>query len=163
MNSAGWLAEAAATHRDAGQPDQAIAVYRELMSVDAGNASRWHWELARTLHQFGRWKEAITALRGTDRFPENNQLMAHANRQLKQFNEAVTLYRQIAAAHPPHASWALLEIAHTYEDAGQKDAAIKAFKAVCDRYPRSHEASRAHALLQDKYKVNVTLGGTKDE
>lgn len=158
-----WLAEAAMTHREARQPDQAIAIYRELMTADATNASGWHWEMAMTLYHFGRWKEAITALRGTDRFPQNNQLMAQASRNLKQHNEAITLYRQIVAAHPPSASWALLQIAHTYEEAGQKDAAIKAFRALCERFPKSGEASQAHALLQDKYKINVTLGGTTNE
>lgn len=162
-NAPSWLSEAAMSYRQGGQADQAIGVYRELMTADASHAASWHWEMARTLYDFGRWKEAITALRGTDRFPENNQLMAWANRQLKQHNEAVTLYRQIAAAHAPSGPWALLQIAYTYEEAGQKDNAVKAFKAVCDRFPKSGEASQAHALLQDKYKINVTLGGAKNE
>jgi tetratricopeptide (TPR) repeat protein len=158
-----WLADAAMTYREAAKPDQAVGLYREIIALDPGLASDCQWQIGLTYYHFGRWKEAIGIFRATDRFPQSHQHMAHAHRQLKQYGEAITLYRQIAAAHPPLAPWAILEIAYTQEEAGQKEVAIKAFKAVCDRFPKSGEASRAHALLQDKYKINVTLGGAKDE
>ncbi len=58
---------------------------------------------------------------------------------------------------------ALLEIARTYEEAKQQESAIKAFQQVCKRFPKSAEASLAHAHLQDVYKINATLGGAADE
>lgn len=88
--------------------------------------------------------------------------MAWCHRRLKQHREALTLYGQIVSDEGS-APWALLQIAFTYEEAGQKEAAIKAFRSVCRRYPKDSHASRAHAHLQTQYKISVTLGGAKDE
>jgi TolA-binding protein len=64
---------------------------------------------------------------------------------------------------PQSAPWALLQIGYTREQAGKKELAIKAFQQVCKRFPKDGHASRAHAHLQTKYKITVTLGGAKDE
>lgn len=157
-----WLGAAAQAYRYGHKPDQAIAIYRELLTADAEHAANWHWEIAETLYQFHRWSDAITAYRGTDRFPTNYYRMAHAQRQLKAYKEAITLYRQIMSGYPDQASQALLEIGFTHEEAGEKEPAIKAFKQVCDRFPKHSQASRAHAHLNEKYKITVTLGGAKD-
>ena len=62
----------------------------------------------------------------------------------------------------PHST---LQIGYTYEEAGEKEKAIKSLQLVCKRYPTSADASQAHAYLQDKYKINQTFGGDtgKDE
>ena len=52
---------------------------------------------------------------------------------------------------------------HTYEQAGRKEQAIKAFQQVCKRFPKDHHASTAHAHLQSEYNISITLGGAKDE
>lgn len=161
-NAATWLSQVASTHRRAGKPDQAIGVYRELLVSDAKNANTYHWEIAETLYYAHRWKEALAAYRGTENFPTNYQRMAMCNRQLKQPNEAIILYQQIMTGHAPTASWALLEIARTHEEAGRKELAIKTFKQVCDRFPKTGEGSTAHAHLNQVYKITVTLGGAKD-
>jgi tetratricopeptide (TPR) repeat protein len=160
--TAKWLSSAALSYRQGGKPDQAIAVYRELLVADATNAKEYHFQIAETLYYAQRWKDCITAYRGTDRFPHNYQHMAAAHRQLKEYNEAIALYGQIMSASAPHASWALFQIASTHEDAGRKEDAIKVFKQVCDKYPKSTEGSQAHAHLNEKYKIAVTLGGAKD-
>jgi TolA-binding protein len=162
-NAPRWLSEAAITYRHGGKPDQAIAVYRELMVADANHATAYHWEMAETLYQAHRWKEAITAFRGSDRYPDNFNRMAHCNRQLKQYTEAITLYRQIVATHPPSAPWALIQVGYTLEESGQKEPAIKTFQTVCDRFPKSNYASEAHVHLNNKYKITYTKGGEKAE
>ena len=43
--------------------------------------------------------------------------------------------------------------------AAKKEKAIKSFQQVCKRFPKSGQASRSHAHLQNKYKITVTLGG----
>src|SRR5262249_22204532 len=105
---------------------------------------------------------ALTAFRGTENFPTNYQHMAQCNRQLKKYDEAITLYRQIMAGHQPSAAGALVEIARADEQARQKEGASKTFKLVCDRLPQNGEGSTAHRHLNDVYKIAVTLGGAKD-
>jgi tetratricopeptide (TPR) repeat protein len=157
-----WLGAAAMTYRRGNKPDQAIAIYRELLVADAQNAAEYHFQIAETLYYSHRWEECITAYRGTDRFPHNYLHMANAYRQLKKYDEAISLYRQIMASSPPHASGSLLQIGYTQEEAGKKEDAIKTFKQLCDKYPKTGEGSTAHARLNEVYKIPVTLGGAKD-
>lgn len=142
--------------------DQAIAVYRELVTRDK-DAGRWLWEIANTHRDAGQYREAIQAYRQCERFPQDLSEMAQCHRQLKEYREAIVLYQQILSTHQPSAAWALLQIAYTQEQAIQKENAIKTFQQVCKRYPKTGEASKAHAHLQDVYKINTTLGGAKDE
>jgi TolA-binding protein len=157
-----WLSEAAMAYRQGGKPDQAIAVYRELLTADAKNADSYAVAIADTLYYAHRWKECITAYRGTTNFPTNYLHMASANRQLKQFDEAIALYRQVIAASPPHASSAFWQIALTQEEAGKKEDAIKTLKLICDKFPKTGEGSQAHTRLNEVYKIPVTRGGDKD-
>ncbi|MFM8274770.1 MAG: tetratricopeptide repeat protein [Gemmata sp.] len=157
-----WLGEAAMAYRKGGKPDQAIAVYRELITSDAKGADGYAVAIADTLYDASRWKECIAAYRGTNNFPTNYLHMATANRRLKQYDEAITLYRQVIAGSPQHASAALLQIAYTQEEAGKKEDAIKTLKLICDKHPKSSEGSTAHTRLNDVYKIPVTLGGAKD-
>jgi len=160
--AATWQGTVAATYVKAGKWDLAIAVYRELLSSDATNAGKYHIAIANTLYKAGRWKEAITAYRGTDNFPVNYQQMAQCHRNLKQFDEAIVLYGQILAGHPASAPDALFQIGKTHEEANRTELAIKTFKQVCDRYPKTTQGSTAHAHLNNHYKISVTLGGAKD-
>jgi TolA-binding protein len=72
------------------------------------------------------------------------------------------LYNQIKVIDnsAPEAS---LQIGFTYEEAKDKENAIRTFQLTCKRYPKSGQAGRAHAHLQNEYKINVTLGGTEEE
>jgi len=149
--------------REDGKYDNAIAIYQNLMKQDADHADNWQWQIADCYKASKRYKEAINTYRQCDRFPSNYQNMAWCHRRLKQHREALVLYNQIMGGHPSSASWALLEIARTYEEAGNKPNAIKMFQQVCKRFPKSGQASTAHAHLQLKYKITVTLGGAKDE
>ncbi|MBM3982538.1 MAG: tetratricopeptide repeat protein [Planctomycetes bacterium] len=157
-----WLEEAAMAYREAGKPDQAIAVYRELLTANAAKADTYAIYIADSLYYAGRWKECIAAYRGTNNFPTNYNHMAAANRQLKQYDEAIVLYRQIIAASPAHASAAYWQIALTQAEAGKKEDEIKTLKLICDKFPKTGEGSAAHTRLNDVHKIPVTLGGAKD-
>ena len=111
----------------------------------------------------GQNKEAIGVFRQCNNFPQNYQEMAACHRRLKQTNEAVILYTQIMSGSVPSAPWALLQIGYAQEEGGEKEKAISAFQQVCKRFPTDSHAAQAHAYLQTKYKLNVTLGGAKDE
>ena len=157
-----WIAQIASTHRQARQFAETIGIYRELIKNDPTNTPRWLWQIGTTHRDAGQYKEAIGVLRQCVNFPQNLMVMAECHRRLKQYREALVLYNQIAA-DPPHAPWAAYQIASTREEAGQKEEAIRAFQLVCKRFPKSSQASAAHARLQTVYKISVTLGGAVDQ
>ena len=158
-----WLAEIAATYREARRYGDAIGVYQELLKADLANVPRWLWQIATAYHDNGQYKEAIGFLRQCTNFPENYKVMADCHRKLRQYNEALVLYNQIAQSDAAAAPWALLQIGYTWEEAGKKEPAIKAFQQVCKRFPKTAQASTAHVRLQNVYKISVTLGGATDE
>ena len=134
----------AAAFRQAGQFAEAIKVYRDLMKTDPANTNRWLWQIGTTHRDAGQWKEAIGILRQCTNFPDNFRVMAECHRRLKEYREALLLYQQIGGDEQ-HAPWAALEIAMTWEEAGKKEEAIKALQQVCKRFPKSGQASAAHA------------------
>lgn len=158
-----WRSEMAITYRSARKFPEAVAIYGELIAADTMNQNKWRWELATTHRDAGQYKEAIAHYRQCDNFPENFRQMAACHRALKEYNEAVLLYNQIVGADANAAPWAMLQIGYTREEAGQKEPAIQTFQQVCKRYPKDSHASVAHAHLQSKYKISITLGGAKDE
>ena len=56
-----------------------------------------------------------------------------------------------------------LAIGYTYEKQSKKKDAIKWFQRTCKLYPRTRNASKAHAHLQKKYGISVTLGGSREK
>ena len=162
-NATKWSAEIGNTYRDARKYNEAIEVYLELLKSDAANAKRWMWLIANSYHSDGRYKQAIGYYRQCNNFPTNYQHMAQCHIALKEFAEAVLLYNQIVGGSPGSAAWAMLQIGYTHEKADKKESAIRAFQQVCRNYPKDSHASRAHAHLQTKYKITVTLGGAKSE
>ncbi len=158
-----WKNEIASTYRGARKFKEAIDVYHELEGDDLANIGKWRWEIACTYRDAGQLAEAIGYFRQCDNLPENLKQMAACHRQLKQYKEAVGLYNQVVAAYPDSAAWALLQSAYAREEAGETEPAIKVFQSVCKRFPKDQHASVAHAHLQNKYKISVTLGGAKDE
>ena len=95
-------------------------------------------------------------------FPGTHFSMAHCHRQLGQYKEAITLYEQCKVVDNA-APRATLYIGYTYEEAKEKEKAIRTFQMTCRRYPKSKSASSAHSHLQNKYNIHVTLGGAEDE
>ena len=158
-----WKNEIATTYRGARKFKEAIDVYHELEADDLANIGKWRWEIACTYRDAGQLAEAIGYFRQCDNLPENLKQMAACHRQLKQYKEAVGLYNQVVAAYPDSAAWALLQSGYTREEAGESEPAIKIFQSVCKRFPKDQYASVAHAHLQTKYKISVTLGGAKAE
>ena len=162
-NALKWKAEMALTYRHGRKFKQAADTYNELITLDSPKANQWRWEMANTFREGGQFKEAIANYRQCDNFPENFKQMANCHRHLKEYKEAVMLYGQIVGTDPGNAPWAMLQAAYTREEAGEKEQAIQTFQAVCKKFPKDPQASAAHAHLQNKYKISVTLGGAKDE
>ncbi len=162
-NAIRWKSEIAATYRSIPKYPEAIGIYTELLREDLENAEGWRWNIATAHRDAGQLKEAIGHFRQCTNFPENYKQMASCHRRLKQYREALLLYSQIVGGHQASAAWAMLQSGYTREEAGQKEAAIKTFQQVCKRFPKDGHASTAHAHLQNKYKLSITLGGAKDE
>ena len=158
-----WRGEEAGTYRQFKQYPEAIQGYRELVKTDALNVQTWLWALATTQREANLLKEAIGTYRQCDNFPENYKHMAACHRELKQQKEALILYGQIRSGDEGSAPWAQLQIGYTYEEMDSRESAIKAFQACCKKYPKASYASTAHAHLQNKYKISVTLGGATDD
>ena len=159
-----WKSQEGATYREVAKYDEAITIYSELIKLDVEHAPNWLWAIATARQDAGQFKEAIGVYRQCDeRFPENYKRMATCHRNLKQPKEALILYNQVLGGHPPSAPWAQLQIGYTFEEMSSKESAIKAFQLVCKKFPKDGHASVAHAHLQNKYKISVTLGGAKDK
>lgn len=162
-NAANWQGEEAAVYVEAKKYPQAIEIYRSLVASDAGNSQKWLWALATTQQNAGMLKEAIGTYRQCENFPTNYRHMASCHRALKQYKEALILYGQIIGGDESWAPWAQLQVGYTYEEMQSKELAIKAFQICCKKYPKASYASTAHAHLQNRYKISVTLGGATDE
>ena len=161
-NSVKYLLTIAGCYKTQSNWDKAIACYREIIEIDGENSGEYLWSIAGCHETQLDWKKAIACYRQIDRFPANYFAMANCHRKLKEQQEAITLYNQIKILEKsaPEAS---LQIGYTYEEAKDKEKAIRTFQLTCKRYPKSGQASRAHSHLQNKYKINVTLGGSEEE
>ena len=161
-NSVKYLLTIAGCYKTQSNWDKAIACYREIIEIDGENSGEYLWSIAECHETQLDWKNAIACYRQIDRFPANYFAMANCHRKLKEQQEAITLYNQIKILEKsaPEAS---LQIGYTYEEAKDKEKAIRTFQLTCKRYPKSGQASKAHAHLQNKYNINVTLGGTEEE
>ena len=161
-NEAAGKGQIASMLREEGKFEESTTLYRELIQLNPDKTSDYLWMIGHNFESMKQWKNAIQTYRQVDKFPDNYWRMSHCHRQLKEWSEALSLYSQ-AKANERFAPQASLLIAQTYEQAGQRENAIKAFQLTCRSYPKSSEASRAHAHLQTKYNITATFGGAKDE
>lgn len=162
QNVAKWNEQIGQAFREARRWKEAIDVYSENLKIDAANTEKWLWLIAHSHKDGGQYKEAIGVFRQCTNFPENTKEMALCHRALKEWNESILLYNQVTS-HAPSAPWALFQIAHVREQAGETEKAIQAYQMVCKKFPKDGHAAQAHAHLQTKYKINVTLGGAAEE
>jgi TolA-binding protein len=152
----------AAMYLEEGKIEEAIAVYRHLLEIDGDHSGDHFWSIATCYEKLSDWKKAIASYRQVDRFPENYFAIANCHRRLGEQTEAIVLYNQCKTVDSA-APEATLQIGFTYEEAKDNEKAIRTFQLTCKRYPKSGQASRAHSHLQNKYNINVTLGGTEEE
>ena len=145
-----------------GKIKEAIEVYRHLLDIDGDHSGDHFWSIAGCYEKLSDWNKAIASYRQVDRFPNDYFAIAKCHRRLGEQKEAILLYNQIRVIEKS-APEATLQIGFTYEEAKDKEKAIRTFQITCKRYPKSGQASKAHSHLQNKYNINVTLGGTEQE
>lgn len=161
-NKVAGVGEIAGMFREESRWKEAIDTFRELIELNPPGTPDYLMAIAECHESANELKAAIQAYRQVDRYPDTYFRMASCHRRLKEYNEALTLYRQ-CKTHKDAAPEAFLQIGFTYEEAGQKEDAIKSFQLTCKSYPQSGQASRAHSHLQSEYNISVTLGGAKAE
>jgi tetratricopeptide (TPR) repeat protein len=152
----------ASLYREIGKYDEAIVTYKTLIEIDREHIDAHRWAIGGCYESSNRLHNAIAAYGLVDNFPTTYFKMASCHRKLKEYKQALSLYSQckVDAGKAPDA---FMEIGYTYEEAGQRENAIRAFQLTCKNFPKSGHASRAHSHLQSKYDINVTLGGAKGE
>ena len=160
-NKGTWMEKIALTWQEAGKYELAIEGWRNAIA-STGKASH-NWNIGDCYVSLKDIPKAIQSYRLSDNFPSAYFRMADLQRDQKKYNEALVLYNQAKSYGDNHAQVALWRIGETYERASKRENAIKSYQSICKLYPKSSYASRAHAHLQNKYKINITLGGAKEE
>ena len=187
-----WQQSIAGVWRKAGEWDKAIATYRLLLTMEAGKFGDWYWRIAECYENAGKFKESIRCYQQSDKYPGAYMEMAYVHRKrLKQWDEALTLYHQVRVTYKGSGAkykgratgnrevevepFATQMIGSTYEEKMvtfkegseawkmTRNNAIKWFQQTCKLYPKTSHASQAHAHLQSKYKISVTLGGANEK
>lgn len=161
-NKVNGLSNVAKLQLKEGKTNEAIETYRQLIEIDGDNSGNYLWTIAGCYEKLSDWKKAIACYRQVDRFPSNYFAIAKCHRRLGEQKEAIVLYNQCKVDEKA-APEATLQIGFTYEEAKDQEKAIRTFQLTCKRYPKTSQASRAHSHLQNKYNINVTLGGTEEE
>ena len=156
------LKNIAGMYLEEGNIPKGIEIYRQLIEIDGDHSGEYLWTIAGCYEKLSDWNKAIACYRQVDRFPSNYFAIAKCHRRLGEQQEAIVLYNQckVITKSAPEAT---IQIGYTYEEAKEKEKAIRTFQLTCKRYPKSGQASRAHSHLQNKYNINVTLGGTEEE
>lgn len=79
-------------------------------------------------------------------------------RRQKQYDDAILAYEQVILRYPDSGAMrpAWLEIAAAYEEKAEPQRAIETYRTVLRKFPRTGEASRAHTILETKYKIADT-------
>ncbi len=160
-NKGQWLTESATTWQEAGKHEQAIESWRNVITV-TGEAKHY-WAIGDCYSALKDIPKALQSYRLSDNFPSAYFRMADIQRGQKKWDEALVLYNQARSYGDSHAQNALWRIGETYERSNRREQAIKSYQSICKLYPKSGYASRAHAHLQNKYKINITLGGAKED
>ena len=160
-NKGKWLELVARTWQDAGEYAQAIEGWTNAIST-TGTAGH-NWNIADCYMALKDVPKALQAYRLSDKFPDAYFRMGDIQREQKEWGKALVLYNQARSYGDGHAQNAMWRIGETYERSQKKEQAIQTFQQICKLYPKSGYASRAHAHLQNKYKINITLGGAKEE
>ena len=155
------MQEVASTWQEAKEYEKAIEAYRGLIT-HTGKAEHY-WPIGDCYVSLKQIPNAIQAYRLSDKFPSAYFKMGDLHRGQKQWNEALVLYNQAKSYGDGHAQTALWRIGETYEQSKRRENAIRTYQSICKLYPKSGIASRAHAHLQNRYKINITLGGAKEE
>ena len=111
-------------------------------------------------------EKAIETLRElVDRFPQEGDWPPRALmrigrllRDQKKQDEAILAYEQVILKYDKSGAMrqAWLEIAASYEEKSEPQRAIEVYRTVLRKFPRTGEASRAHTILETRYKIADT-------
>jgi predicted O-linked N-acetylglucosamine transferase (SPINDLY family) len=120
------LLESALQHAQAGRPQEAERLYRQVLALEPRHAQAWH-NLGVALAHQGRVQEAMASFQQTlalePNFPEALFNLGNAYKDSERMDDAMAAYRQALAIRPSYGT-ARLNLAATLLDIGQLDQAI---------------------------------------
>lgn len=149
-------------YRTVGKWKEATETYQILIAKFPEKSDASYWELGRMHHyNMGKYKEAIQFYDMSNKEPNSLFEKADCYRRMKDYEKGIKTLAEIIGFFEVQAPEAQLRIAQYFEQWGKPDLAVRAYKAVCDKYPRSHQSQRAHDTLEMKYKIPYTGGGVK--
>ncbi len=167
-NKVSSLAVLAEMDREERKYDDAIARYQQLKKIDKrdGGPDGWQWEIGNCYYYKNEREQALKEYEACTPTPGRLTHIGRVLRGLKRYRAALqqfTFARDHANKTTGASATAQIEIGYTYEIMKNKANAIRAFQQVCKKYPKTGTASKAHAHLQSKYGISITLGGTTED
>ncbi len=112
------------------------------------------------------YEKAINAYRQSEyRPPEYLFRIGECFVAWEKYGEAIRTYTEIVGFFENHAPEAMWRIASCYEargGEGDTESAIATLRKICDRFPKSRQASYAHQRLETHYKITYTGGGVAE-
>ena len=108
------------------------------------------------------YKEALANYEQLSKNPNYEYKKGWLYRTMGQHEKAIEIYDALATS-PWHQSGAWLNKAYALEALNRRKEAIKLLQKICVKYPKSDHASRAHSHLQNRYDIQMTLGGVLEQ
>lgn len=113
-------------------------------------------------HRLGKYEEAIKAYQERSNPPGTLYNIADCQKRLKQSQQALRTYAEIAGSFPDHAPNAFWHMGEYYRQLGDQKRAIATYRAILRRYPKSSQASWSHQALE-RLGIDETGLGADDD
>lgn len=153
---------ARSSHRNRPFMEKALAEISALKQSPAHAGQTLVWSEAVLLQGLGRYDDAIKAFRAANKQPASTWEIADCMVALKQYDQAVTIVREIESVGGDTAATASLKIADIYRASSDKGREVGQLRTVLKRYPKSPESSQAHNRLE-RYGVALTGGESETD
>jgi tetratricopeptide (TPR) repeat protein len=154
----------ARTYRHFHKWKEAAEAYKAVQAKWPQKTDDCFWELGTLYHyHMNQPAEAIKFYAQSNKEPRSLFHIADCYARQKKWDKGIETLGEVLGFFPKEAPHAQYRIADYLAKWGKKDLAIKAYMKVCDAYPRSAWARRAHDTLEFQYKTPYTGGGVGEK
>lgn len=113
-------------------------------------------------HRIGKYEEAIKTYQERSNPPHTLYSIADCQKRLKQSQQALRTYAEIAGSFPKEAPNAFWHMGEYYRQLGDQKRAVATYRAILRRYPKSAQASWSHQALERLGIDETGLGADED-